>query len=82
MSLYAWTLLPLAILHLWLYRRHRPQFRFQLLLDVILAVDGMASSCEELHTAALITLANGFATPALTEDIVEALPIQPLDRES
>jgi hypothetical protein len=38
MSLYAWTLLPLAILHLWLFRRHLSFFRFQLLLDVVLAV--------------------------------------------
>jgi hypothetical protein len=37
MSLYAWTLLPLAVLHLWLFRRNRSFFRFQLLLDVILA---------------------------------------------
>ena len=38
MSLYAWTLLPLLLFHLWLYRRSRPLLRFQLLLDVILAV--------------------------------------------
>jgi hypothetical protein len=38
MSLYAWTLLPLLLFHLWLYRRSRALLRFQLLLDVILAV--------------------------------------------
>jgi hypothetical protein len=38
MSLYAWTLFPVAFLHVWLFRRHRSLFRFQLLLDVILAV--------------------------------------------
>jgi hypothetical protein len=38
MSLYVWTLLPLLFLHLWLYRRNPRFFRFQLLLDVILAV--------------------------------------------
>jgi hypothetical protein len=37
MSLYAWTLLPLALLHLWLYRQRRVTLRFQLLLDVLLA---------------------------------------------
>jgi len=37
MSLYAWTLLPLLLLHLWLYRRWRATFRFQFLLDVVLA---------------------------------------------
>jgi len=37
MSLYAWTLLPLLLLHLWSYRRWRAVFRFQLLLDVVLA---------------------------------------------
>jgi len=38
MSLYAWTLLPLLLLHLWFYRRSRALFLFQLLLDVILVV--------------------------------------------
>ena len=38
MSLFAWTLLPLLILHLWLLRRQRATLRFQLLLDVILVV--------------------------------------------
>jgi hypothetical protein len=38
MPLFAWTLLPLVILHVWLFRRQRVIFRFQLLLDVILAV--------------------------------------------
>ena len=38
MSLYGWTLLPLLLLHLWFFRRSRALFRFQLLLDVILAV--------------------------------------------
>ena len=38
MSLYGWTVLPLVLLHLWLYRRDRDVFRFQLLLDVILAI--------------------------------------------
>jgi hypothetical protein len=38
MSLYGWTLLPLLLLHLWLYRRSRALFRFQLLLDVVLVV--------------------------------------------
>ncbi len=37
MSLYAWTLVPLALLHLWLYRQRRVTLRFQLLLDVVLA---------------------------------------------
>jgi len=37
MSLYAWTLLPLVLLHLWLWRRRKVIFRFQLLLDVMLA---------------------------------------------
>ena len=37
MSLFGWTLFPLIILHLWLFRRHRATFRFQLLLDVIVA---------------------------------------------
>jgi hypothetical protein len=37
MSLYAWTLLPLALLHLWLYRQRKVTFRFQLLLDVVFA---------------------------------------------
>ena len=36
MSLYAWTLVPLLVLHLWVYRRRRAVFRFQLLLDVVL----------------------------------------------
>jgi hypothetical protein len=38
MSLYGWTLLPLLLLHLWFYKRWRALFRFQLLLDAILAV--------------------------------------------
>jgi len=38
MSLYAWTLLPLILLHPWFYRRSRALFRYQLLLDVILIV--------------------------------------------
>ncbi len=38
MSLYAWTILPLLLVHLWFFKRHRVVFRFQLLLDVILAV--------------------------------------------
>jgi hypothetical protein len=37
MSLYAWTLVPLFLLHLWLAWRHRAIFRFQILLDVVLA---------------------------------------------
>jgi len=37
MSLYAWTLVPLALLHLCLYRQRRVTLRFQLLLDVVLA---------------------------------------------
>ncbi|MBD3851894.1 MAG: YfhO family protein [Acidobacteria bacterium] len=37
MSLYGWTLVPLLLLHLWFFRRSRALFRFQLLLDVILA---------------------------------------------
>ncbi len=37
MSLYLWTLLPLAAGHLWLALRHQSVFRFQLLLDLILA---------------------------------------------
>ena len=43
MSLYLWTLVPLLVLHLWMYRRRRAIFRFQLLLDVVLvAVAGPA----------------------------------------
>jgi len=43
MSLYAWTLVPLVLLHLWFARRHRAVFRFQILLDVVLvAVVGPA----------------------------------------
>jgi len=43
MSLYAWTLVPLLVLHLWMYRQRRAIFRFQLLLDVVLvAVAGPA----------------------------------------
>jgi hypothetical protein len=38
MSLYAWTLLPLLLFHVWLVRRKTAVFRFQLLLDVILTV--------------------------------------------
>jgi len=37
MSLYAWTLVPLVLLHLWLWRQPGVTFRFQLLLDVVLA---------------------------------------------
>jgi len=43
-------------------------------LDVTLAVDAMASSCEELHLAALRTLVNGFAVAATTAAIRAALP--------
>jgi isochorismate hydrolase len=42
-------------------------------LDVILAVDAMATSCEELHLAALRTLVNGFAVAATTAEICTAL---------
>jgi len=38
MSLYAWTLVPLLLIHLWFFKRSKGVFRFQLLLDVILAV--------------------------------------------
>ena len=38
MSLFVWTLLPLAAMHLLLYRRHPSVFRFQLLLDLIVLV--------------------------------------------
>ena len=38
MSLFGWTLLPLLLLHVWFFQRSRALFRFQLLLDVILAV--------------------------------------------
>lgn len=41
--------------------------------DVICAVDGTASSCEELHLAALKTLVNGFAMPALASEIAESV---------
>jgi hypothetical protein len=45
MSMFLWTLLPLAAGHLWFIRRHRSAFRFQLLLDLILlAVLGSALS--------------------------------------
>ncbi len=37
MSLYAWTLVPLLLLHLWFYRQRGVTLRFQLLLDVVLA---------------------------------------------
>lgn len=43
MSLYSWTLLPLALLHLWQFFRNRRVVRFQLLLDIVLvAVVGPA----------------------------------------
>ena len=42
-------------------------------LDVTLAVDAMATSCEELHLAALRTLVNGFAVAATTAEICAAL---------
>ena len=38
MSLYAWTLVPLLLIHLWFFKRNKGVFQFQLLLDVILAV--------------------------------------------
>lgn len=38
MSLYAWTLVPLLLIHLWFFELSKGVFRFQLLLDVILAV--------------------------------------------
>lgn len=38
MSLYGWTVLPLLVLHLLLFKRRRAVFRFQILLDLILAV--------------------------------------------
>ncbi len=37
MSLYLWTIVPLALVHLVLARRYRDALRFQLLLDVVLA---------------------------------------------
>jgi hypothetical protein len=37
MSLYLWTLLPLLLIHVWLYRRRRTVFRLQILLDIVLA---------------------------------------------
>lgn len=37
-SLFLWTLLPIFLLHLWLWRRSTAVFRFQLVLDVILVV--------------------------------------------
>jgi hypothetical protein len=37
MSLYLWTLLPLVVLHLWMFSKTRDLFRFQVLLDIILA---------------------------------------------
>jgi len=37
MSLYAWTLLPVLLLHLWFHRRQPAVFRLQLLLDIVLA---------------------------------------------
>jgi isochorismate hydrolase len=43
-------------------------------LDVTLAVDAMASSCEELHLSALRTLVNGFAVAATAAEISAALP--------
>ena len=42
-------------------------------LDVTLAVDAMASSCEELHLSALRTLVNGFAVAATAAEIRAAL---------
>jgi isochorismate hydrolase len=42
-------------------------------LDVTVAVDAMASSCEELHLAALRTLVNGFAVAATAVEICAAL---------
>jgi hypothetical protein len=38
MSLYAWTLAPLLLLHIWMFFGQRRCFRFQLLLDVVLLV--------------------------------------------
>ncbi|MCW8984304.1 MAG: YfhO family protein [Thermoanaerobaculales bacterium] len=38
MSLWFWTLPPLIALHIWMYFRSRDLFRFQVLLDIVLAV--------------------------------------------
>jgi len=38
MAVLLWTVAPLAVLHLWLWRRHRRLLRFQLLVDVGLLV--------------------------------------------
>jgi hypothetical protein len=38
MTVWAWTILPLLILHVWWWRRARALLRFQLILDIVLAV--------------------------------------------
>jgi hypothetical protein len=37
-AVWAWTIVPLALLHGWMWWKRRPVFRFQIALDVILAV--------------------------------------------
>jgi len=46
---------------------------FMEIFDVFCAVDGMASSTEELHLAALKTMVNGFAIPALSCEIAASI---------
>lgn len=41
--------------------------------DVFVVIDGTASKTEELHVAALRTLADGFAIPVTTEEVVQWL---------
>jgi len=41
--------------------------------DVFIVIDGTASKTEELHVAALRTLADGFAIPVTTEEVVQWL---------
>ena len=38
--------------------------------DVFIVIDGTASNAEDLHVAALMTLADGFAIPVTTEEVL------------
>jgi isochorismate hydrolase len=39
--------------------------------DVFIVIDGTASKSEDLHTASLRTLADGFAIPVTTEEVLK-----------
>jgi isochorismate hydrolase len=43
-------------------------------LEVIMAVDGTASSDDDMHLASLVAAAHGFATPMTAEEVIERLP--------